>query len=292
MQVILFTNARLVTPELAALLARIPPGRVVEVSVYGMSPESYDKVAACKGAYAEFRRGVDLLREYGIPFIVKGPMLPFVKDEKEAFETWAATIPAMDRLPGYSMNFDLRGRRDDPAKNVRIAKLRATPLQTVEMHSRNPLYLREMRQFSGKFMRPPGDRLFSCGAGHGTCIDAYGRAQMCMGLRAASTLVDLRLSSLKTALEESFPAMREARATNQEYLRRCAQCFLKGLCEQCPAKSWMECGTMDSPVEYLCEVAHAQARHLGLIAQGEQAWDVKDWEERLARFSADAPLSS
>ena len=37
MQVILFTNARLITPELAALLAKMPPGRVVEVSVYAVS---------------------------------------------------------------------------------------------------------------------------------------------------------------------------------------------------------------------------------------------------------------
>ena len=45
MQVVLFTNARLVTREFAELLAKVPPGRMVEVSVYGMSPETYDRVA-------------------------------------------------------------------------------------------------------------------------------------------------------------------------------------------------------------------------------------------------------
>ncbi|MEI8183897.1 MAG: hypothetical protein WCG29_14460, partial [Desulfomonile sp.] len=43
-----------------------------------------------------------------------------------------------------------------------------------------------------------------------------------------------------SALEQSFPKLREIKASNPEYLARCAQCFLKGLCEQCPAKSWME----------------------------------------------------
>ena len=60
MQVILFTNARRITPELAQLLARIPPGRVVEVTVYGMHAESYDAAAASRGAFAEFWRGVEL----------------------------------------------------------------------------------------------------------------------------------------------------------------------------------------------------------------------------------------
>jgi sulfatase maturation enzyme AslB (radical SAM superfamily) len=56
------------------------------------------------------------------------------------------------------------------------------------------------------------------------------------------------------------------RARNPEYLRRCARCFLKGFCEQCPAKSWSEHGNLDTPVEYLCEVAHAQARYMGWLA--------------------------
>ncbi len=288
MQVILFTNACLITPELAALLGRIPPGRVVEVSVYGMSPDSYNRVAARRGAFAEFRRGIDLLLQHKVPFIVKGPMLPFLKDELEAFEAWAATIPAMDKLPGYSMNFDLRSRRDDPAKNARVAELRATPEETVGMMSRNPLYLKDMKQFCGKFMGPPGEKLFTCGAGHGTCIDAYGKAQLCLPLRDTATVVDLREVTLKRALEVSLPAIREsAVATNPDYLRRCAVCFLKGLCEQCPAKSWMENGTLDTPVEYLCSVAHAQARYLGLVRDGENAWEVAegDWRERVAQFS-------
>jgi radical SAM protein with 4Fe4S-binding SPASM domain len=292
MQVILFTNARLITPELAALLARIPPGRVVEVSVYGMRPESYDRAVGKKGAFAEFRRGVALLEQHQIPFIVKAALLPFLKDDVAEFESWAQTIPGMDKTPSYSMNFDLRSRRDDPAKNARIAKLRATPEETVSSLSRNPLYLKGMKQFCGKFMGPPGNKLFSCGAGHGTCIDAYGKAQLCLPLRDPGTVYDLRnsaMTGLHFALTDYFQRLRELRATNPEYLNRCGRCFLKGLCEQCPAKSWMEHGTLDTPVEYLCAVAHAQARYLGLVGDNENAWEVAegDWRARVAQFSGD-----
>ena len=178
------------------------------------------------------------------------------------------------------MNFDLRSRRDDPGKNGRIEKLRLSPEETVRVLARSPRYVEEMREFCGKFIGPPGEKLFSCGAGHGACVDAYGRAQMCLPLRDPDTVVDLHEATLKSALEESFPKLRETRATNPEYLARCARCFLKGLCEQCPAKSWMEHGTLDTPVEYLCDVAHAQARYLGLIKEGEKAWEVGNWRER------------
>ena len=339
MRVILFTNGRLITEELADLLARVPPGRWVEVSVYGMHAESYDASAGAKGSFVEFRRGVERLRVRGIAFVVKGAILPANKNEWEEFKAWAAEFPSMDHPPGESMNFDLRARRDDPAKNERIRKLRLSPEETVRILAQDPRYVPGMRTFCTKFMGAPGDLLFRCGAGHGTCVDAYGNAQMCMPLRHPDTVVDLRAttksehapvahstaaqptnihgfanilpdpnssgtglvnshassdrpmgshesSPLQYALTEFFPRLRETRATNPEYLRRCARCFLKGLCEQCPGKSWMEHGTLDTPVEYLCAVAHAQARYLGLIKDDENSWDIANGKERVARFAA------
>ncbi len=47
-----------------------------------------------------------------------------------------------------------------------------------------------------------------------------------------------------------------------------------------PPKGWM-----DTPVEYLCDVAHVQATHLGLLVHGEKAWEVKNWKEKIKRFS-------
>jgi hypothetical protein len=76
----------------------------------------------------------------------------------------------------------------------------------------------------------------------------------------------------------------ETRALNPDYLARCARCFLKSLCEQCPAKSWTEHGTLDTPVEYLCRVAHVKAEDLGLLRAGECAWEIENWEGRIARI--------
>ena len=64
MFVILFTNARLITPELVELFAHIPPGKEIEVTVYGMHAELYDAAAVSPGAFTEFWRGIELLRDF------------------------------------------------------------------------------------------------------------------------------------------------------------------------------------------------------------------------------------
>ncbi len=269
MKVLLFTNACLVTPRLADLFARIPPLEQIEITVYGMCRDSYEAVTRTPGSFIQFRRGVNLLLERSVPFIVKSALLPPNRHEMEAFEVWAQTIPWMTGLPGYSMLFDLRNRRDNADKNRLIESLRPSPQEALAVLTRDePAYRREMTEFAAKFMGPSGAKLFACGAGHGICIDAYGRAQPCMGIRAPELTCDVAGSgghgSLRDALD-SFARLAELHAVNPDYLRRCAACILKGLCEQCPAKSWAEHGNLDTPVEYLCEVAHAQARYLGLL---------------------------
>jgi radical SAM protein with 4Fe4S-binding SPASM domain len=114
-------------------------------------------------------------------------------------------------------------------------------------------------------------------------VDAYGKLQLCLPLRHPDTVYDLKKGTLKDAILNFFPKMKEMEPKNSEYLRRCAQCFLKGLCEQCPAKSWTETGTLDTPVEYLCQIAHAQAEYLGLVKEGEKAWEIDDWGKRILR---------
>ena len=82
-------------------------------------------------------------------------------------------------------------------------------------------------------------------------------------------------------MQESFPALRTIEAGNPQYLQRCARCFLRGFCEQCPAQSWMEHGTLDTPVEYFCDVAHEAAMRLGLLNPGEKAWKVEGGRNRI-----------
>ena len=300
-QVEILTNATLISTQLCQLFQRLPPGKPLSVTVYGMHAHSYDTVVGRRGAFKEFRKGINLLQDYKIPFKVKQSLLPQNKHEMAEFEAFSASLPHMEHPPTYSINFDLRGRRDDQSKNRLISKLRYSPEETLELFTRQPdKYIKGMQAFAKKHLGHPSNLIFSCGAGANPCVDAFGNLQLCMLLRHPDTIYPLDseqhhinhpetdLPPLEYGLKVFFPEVRRLTATNPEYLNRCAKCFLSGLCEQCPAKSWEEHGTLDMPVEYQCEVTHAQAQFLGLIQNGEKAWTLPPqiWKERLAKFVA------
>jgi len=290
LRVLLSTNATLINPQLATLLHRFPPLESIDVSLYGMTRESYEVVSRVSGSFEAAWRGVNLLLENRVRFVPRSVALPSIRPEMDEFEAWAKTVPGMEYAPGYTMLLDLRCRRDSAQKDRMIRTLRLQPddVVTVGMR-REEEYLRGMKQFCAAFIGPGGERLLTCGAGvRGGCVDAYGRFQPCLSLRHPATSYNLSGGSLEDALKSFFPRIRTIKAENPDYLARCARCFIKGLCEQCPGKSWMEHGTLDTPVRYLCEVAHAQARHLGLLRDGENAWQVVDWQQRVAALRLQA----
>ena len=283
LRVRIFTNATLVTPRLAALFKAIPPLEEMEVSVYGMTVESAAAATGNPGAFEAARRGIDLLVGQRVPFIVKGAVLPSTADEMDEFEGWAGKLPGLNGKPSYAALFDLRSRRDDEAKNGRIRDLRVGPKDYVRLTSRwGEGYAAELRAFAARTAGPYGDRLFDCLSTTAN-VDAYGRFQVCLSLRHPDTVYDLKAGSLSDAMTAFLPKVREIRAANPEYLERCGRCFLKQLCPQCPAKSWAEHGTLDTPVEYFCGITHAQAISIGLLSEGETAWTVTDWPARLTR---------
>jgi radical SAM protein with 4Fe4S-binding SPASM domain len=271
--------------RLAALLARTPPLAPVEVTAYGMHAASYEAVTRAPGSFAQYRRGLERLLGHGVEVQVKGVVLPPTRAELAEFEAWAAQLAAPPRraatAPEVLLQLDLRARRDDAARNDEIRRLRLPPEEVARLLAREPEAFRAARaSFAARFLGPPGPVLFRCGVGRRLAVDPYGGAHPCLGLHAPLTTVDLTAAGGAAAALERLAALGDLEAEDPEYLRRCARCFLHGLCEQCPSASWSEHGTLDTPVEYHCEVTHAQARLLGWLGRGESAWDVENWTKR------------
>ncbi|MHB8094427.1 MAG: radical SAM protein [Candidatus Aminicenantales bacterium] len=274
MGVILFTNARLITPRLVSLFETVPPMHQIEVSVYGMMRDSYEAVSRAKGSFDEAWKGIRLLEEKKIPFVAKGVLLSSDAEESIAFDQWASSIPGADGPPSRTVIIDLHCRRD-LKKSRSIGQLRIAPQELARLMTANPENRRDLLNFAERSRNVPGDGLFTCGAGLRTAsLDAYGNLHPCIMLHDPGTGYDLLNGSLKEAMETFFPRLRTQKASRPEYLARCARCSIKSLCEQCPARSWIESGEMDSPVAYYCDVAHALAGELGLLKPGEKGWEV------------------
>ncbi len=294
LQVDVTTNGTLITNHIARTFSKIPPLGKIEVTLYGSSQTSCEAVTQVEGSFERARAGIQNLLDSNVPFEIRGVALSQNMNERPGFEKWAASLAPETLPPVFTVLLDLRARRDSPEKNRQIRTLRLSPGDCVSQLAFYPeQYVKDAQRLIGKFVQIPNPRIFSCGVGKGSaCLDAYGEIQACFLLRHPDTTYSLLAPghTLEEALKRKFPSLALSEATNEDYLKRCARCFLRELCEQCPARSWVEHGNLDTPVEYLCQVAHHQASALGLLSNGEMAWEVEDPEQRIKEMLIHAPL--
>jgi len=275
-RVTLLTNATLISAKIAKLFKKYPPQNI-EVSMYGLRQKTYEAVTRNSGSFDAFREGINLLKTNRIPFTFKTAALPQNFHEIKEMRDFAQSLTGkplgviLKLNLGSRFSLGLHGKRD-PMKGLRLP-----PDKVMEVLKQDEeKYRKDMQRFCQKFLgAPTDDRVFICGAGIGGChIDAYNNFQLCLLLRHPDCIYGLREGSFKEAWEKFVPKVRGTRAHNEKYEEKCQRCFLKSLCDQCAAWSWMEHGVLDEPVEYLCEIAHAEAIWLGLLKEGEKAWKV------------------
>ncbi|MBN1893031.1 radical SAM protein [bacterium] len=288
MNISLFTNATLISPGLADLFARVPPGKPIEVSLYGMSRAAYERVSRSAGSFTRAWQGLRLLLERDVAVGIKTARFRFNHQDLEEMDQWTRrNIPSQKRPPVDTAMFYLRNRHDSPSRDDEIRRLRPTPEEFGRLLGLRGSADRVcLSDFCRQNLAIQGDDLFTCSAGLSqVAIDAYGFFQPCQVLRHPLAVVHSDSISLKDYLTICTVKIRKMKAAHSHYLNQCANCFLKALCSQCPAMSWMEHGDLDTPVKFLCDLAHVRAVQLGLLRKGERAWQVRDWRERIERQS-------
>ena len=257
----LFTNACLVTEEHVQLFRRYPP-RDIEVTVYGVSSETYERVARRPGSYAAFRRGLDLLLGSGVKVRLKAMALRSNVPELPAIARFCR-----EHTKDY-FRFDplLHLRYDgDPRRNEEIRAERLSPEEIVAAEQADEERAGALARGCDSLIIPElahlhCDHLFHCGAGNGSFSVSYdGLFRLCSSLWHPDCLYDLRRGSLAEAWHSFVPQVRDLRSADREFLEKCRPCPLVNLCLWCPAHAYLESGRMDAWCEYFCQVAHARA---------------------------------
>jgi MoaA/NifB/PqqE/SkfB family radical SAM enzyme len=284
LKVALFTNANFINSDLIKLFRKVPPLIPINISLYGMSSKCHEAITRTPGSYKKVMSGIKRLLGADIPFIVATVKLPQNEKEFKKLTRWIKKLPWSEKNASYTSFILLRCRREKP-KNSLIKKLRIPVQQYVRSFTRLKDFFRDRQRFFAQNKRLLGNNIFNCGInGHTACLDAYGYLQPCMLLRDPDCVYNLKKGSLQKALTGFFPRIFKKISSNPVYLNRCARCFLKCICEQCPGKSWIEHGNLDTPVDYCCQITHYEARTLGLLKDNECAWNVPDWKARLKKI--------
>ena len=256
-----FTNATLLREEHLALFKKYPP-RDIEITVYGASPATYDRVTRRPGSFAAFRNGLNRLRESGVKVRLKAMAIRSNFHEVPAIATFCRTH-TKDYFR-FDPQLHLRFDRDE-VRNDEIRAERLTPEEIVGLEGADEARSSALRKgcdrlINEDFSHTRCDHLFHCGAGNGSFNISYdGKFRLCSSLWAPETMYDLRRGTLREAWERLVLQVREKRSQRREFLERCHRCSIVNLCLWCPAHAYLETGELDTPIDYFCQVARARA---------------------------------
>ena len=239
-----FTNGTKVTPRIADYLSEQRPFSI-EITLYGATKETYERVTGIPGSYEKCRRGIDLILERNLPLSLKTMVMTLNHRELEQMKSLAKSL-------GVSFRFDaiLNPATDGSARPV---NLRLPPKEILEIEKADPDRVSRWPElYENHQSAPISDRkMYLCGAGkQGFHIDAAGRLSICMTAR--KPYFDLRHGSFKEGWEQFLPQVM-AREYSPNF--ECLSCDLRDACAQCPAVAELENGDAEKRVDFLCQIA-------------------------------------
>jgi len=256
-----FTNACLVTEDHVRLFKKYPP-RDLEVTVYGVTKDTYERVTQRPGSFSAFHRGLDLLLKSGIKVRLKAMALHSNVNELPAI----AEFCRQNTKDYFRFDPLLHLRYDrNPLLNAKIQAERLSPKEIVTIEQNDDERARALQKDCDRLIGHEHeghlcDHLFQCGAGNDSfSISFDGIFRLCDDLWHPECTYDLRQGNLAQAWNDLVPRVRTMQSTNSTFLERCRRCPIINLCLWCPAHAHLECGQMDVWNEYFCQVAHARA---------------------------------
>jgi radical SAM protein with 4Fe4S-binding SPASM domain len=258
----LFTNGTLVTERVADALAADKPF-VVEITLYGNSEQTYERLTGVRGSFARVRKAIRLLVDRGVKVRLKTVGVTHTFAEIADMNAFALAEV------GAPLKFDslINGRVDGPGgaggKRAPTA-LRLAPERIVELDLRDPRRVAGWQDVAQLPNPAPTAQhrygRYHCGGGITSyAIDPEGKLSICVLSKREQ--YDLRNGSFADGWQ-GF--LRRVRAQTTERETKCTACSLKSVCGMCPAMGELETGDPDEPVDFLCEVAHLRAAVLGL----------------------------
>jgi MoaA/NifB/PqqE/SkfB family radical SAM enzyme len=216
-----FTNATLITEDHIELFRRYPP-RDIEVTIYGVTETTYERVTRNPGSFAAFMRGLDRLFESGVNVRLKAMAMNSNVSELQQISRFCR-----ERTKDY-FRFDpfLHLRFDqNPLRNKEIRSERLSPARIIALEQSDTERFKALKKdcdnirVSDNFSIT-GNKLFCCGAGSGSfTLSCDGLFRLCSSLWHPDSVHDLKKGGLKHAWQNFVPGVREMRSDRKEFRR-------------------------------------------------------------------------
>jgi radical SAM protein with 4Fe4S-binding SPASM domain len=253
----LFTNGTIMTEEIADYLKDWPPF-AIEITLYGRTRETYEALTAIPGSYDRCLRGITLLKDRGLPLKLKTVATSVNKHEVLAMRQFAEEELGVE----FKVDGQINPRIDCSQSPLAV---RLTPEEVVALDMSMPKGMSEYRRLAQHDLQTPliparAESVYFCGGGMNSfAINANGEIGICV--ISQQETFDIRGRGVKQVWES---ALFELRSRKRTRITKCVECRIQSVCGMCPANGEMENGDKESPVEFLCHVAHLRAATVGI----------------------------
>lgn len=257
-----FTNGTLVTERIADLFDEHRPDHV-EITLYGLTPATYERVTRVPGSYNLCRAGLDRLLARGIAVRLKAMALTSNMHELAAMGRFAADHGLPFRFDGM-----LNPRVDCRPSCYRDLQVAPAPLAGLDAAVDGRLAeIREILETTPLTDAPQTTSVYACGAGRTTfTVDPRGRLLLCPLSRREGH--DLTRGSFADGWRSVLGTLRERPWRTAS---PCRSCRLAMICASCPGANEMEHGDPERPVAAFCRAAHQRAFASGADLPGHRA---------------------
>jgi MoaA/NifB/PqqE/SkfB family radical SAM enzyme len=263
----IYTNATLITPEIAKWLGRIPPSRV-GVTLYGASPETYESVCGNADAFERAARGIDLLLNEGITLLLKTTVTRRNVNDFDKLAEFAEKRKVEFGIVNY-----VSPRRE--LGNTSPDEERLCPVELIEYEMNVDKYFIDRvedkqtsrgvedcsnyheisQELSDDAMTLKNSTPFNCTAG--SCsfwISWDGKMTSC-------GLVDNPVTyPFIEDFDQAWSKLQD-KCSGIPICMKCKQCAYNQHCLSCPARLKNETGYYDKPADYLCELAKLKSNY-------------------------------
>lgn len=249
------SNGTLIDEETVAWLKTVAPSRI-NITLYGTSPETYERICGNQDGYRRATRAIDMLQEAGIPVVINASMIPENADDLEDIIAFGRKRHLNTRVSTYM--FPPMRRDGEPGDS------RFTAGQSAEMFLRkqrcllNETNYHEMckryvdqaeKQDSGDVNWGSHGEFMWCRAGRSSFWVSWDGTMSACGMMP----FPVQVYPFGRSFHECWMELTNAvRCTST--LAECSGCKQKDNCRPCAAMLYSETGDVNTKAPYLCRL--------------------------------------